>query len=320
VPHAPPSPLRLTAASFTPNPATDLFMNPGDQIDVSIHDSAQGLVTEIDDLTTGQSGLMTASTANGFAHVMFDPSAGTCTEQPYAWHPMYSTSSEHTRVPWAAHSYNVSYSEEIGHFEYCANVTPEGTCDDTTTAPADGDDDDTGCFPAEESLLVQIGGCIGADTDFDGVSYQRTWPGTLPNANRDARLHPRTILFTSPKFTSGGGGARNYDRVAFEADLPRIEAADFGGICDRTTGDNCVNPPPGSEFYPIYSTRSSGSVGCLWQVGGPKIPGATQTFGGNSATEFGPLLFTVYPEPGFVPEFITNNFRRVLANNPCPRR
>jgi hypothetical protein len=81
-----------------------------------------------------------------------------------------------------------------------------------------------------------------------------------------------------------------------------------------------VNPPPGAAFYPIYTTRANSSVGCYWQEGGPKIPGTTRTFGGNSAAEFGPLLFSVYPEPGFVPEFITNNFRQVLSNNPCPRR
>src|SRR5437868_11243408 len=63
VPHAPASPLNLTLASFTPNPATDLFMNSGDELSISIHDTPTGLVTSIDDLTTGQSGQMTASVA-----------------------------------------------------------------------------------------------------------------------------------------------------------------------------------------------------------------------------------------------------------------
>jgi hypothetical protein len=35
---------------------------------------------------------------------------------------MYSTSGEHTPVPWAARSYNVAFSDEIGHFEYCSVV------------------------------------------------------------------------------------------------------------------------------------------------------------------------------------------------------
>ncbi len=111
-------------------------------------------------------------------------------------------------------------------------------------------------------------------------------------------------------------GTQNYSRVAFEADLPRIEAADFGGNCNRTTGAGCVNPPPGSNFYPFYSTgRRAASASGSW--GGPYIPGTTNTFGGNSAAEFGSLLFSVYPTTaGAIPR--TNNFRSVLGSNPCP--
>ena len=43
VPHAPPDPLGLADASFTPNAATDLFMSSGDQLAVDIHDGAAGL-------------------------------------------------------------------------------------------------------------------------------------------------------------------------------------------------------------------------------------------------------------------------------------
>ena len=312
-PDSPPGPLELTGETFVPNPDTDLFMDPGDELDISIHDSAEGLVTQIDDLTTGESGSMTASVENGFAQVNFAPNAATCTETPYAFHPMYSTSSEHTRVPWAAHSYNVAFSDEIGHFEYCSKANSHGKC----VKPGGGekkDGDDTACFNADESLLVEIGGCIATDNDFDGVSYQETWPGTLTDAEEDASLHPASILFSSATF----GAGQNYERIGFEADLPRIEAADFGGLCNRTTGENCVNPPPGSEFYPFYTTRDDASVGCFWQLGGANIPGTTNTFGGDSAHEFGPLLFIDYPGPIFQPIHRTNDFRQVMAN-PCPR-
>ena len=319
VPHAPASPLGLTAGSFTPNPTTDLFMDPGDQLDISIHDSADGLVTSINDLTSGESGSMTASIANGFAQVNYDPTAATCTQTPYAFHPMYATSGEHTRVPWAAHSYNVAFADEIGHFEYCRNANPHGKCvvpggvEGETNHKKDGDD--SACFDADESLRIQVGGCIATDNDFDGVSYQTTWPGTLSNPALDAAVNPGSVLFSSPTF----GGGQNYDRVGFEADLPRIEAADFGGICDRSTGANCVNPPPGSNFYPFFSTRTDASVGCFWQLGGANIPGTTNTFGGSSSAEFGPLLFLDYPGAGLVPIHRTNDFRQVLSTNPCQR-
>ena len=310
VPHAPAAPLDLTLDSFTPNPSTDLFMNAGDQLDISIHDSADGLVTEIHDLTTGQSGSMTASVANGFAQVNYDPTATTCTQTPYAFRPMYATSSEHTRVPWAAHSYNVAFSDEIGHWEYCADVnTADGTCNDPGS-----DADDFFCLPASESLRVQVSGCFATDNDFNGVSYQPGWPGSNPNAGQDQVFHPRSVLFSSPTFNGG----TNYSRVAFEADLPRIEAADFGGNCNRSTGANCVNPPPGANFYPIYSTRNNSGVGCIWQLGGIYIPGTKNTFGGTSTAEFGPLLFLDYPGPGFTPIHRTNDFRQVLSGNPCP--
>ena len=79
-----------------------------------------------------------------------------------------------------------------------------------------------------------------------------------------------------------------------------------------------MNPPPGSDFYPFFSTRNA-AVGCFWQLGGPYIPGTTNRFGGSSAAEFGPLLFLDYPGPGNTPIHRTNDFRKVLASNPCPR-
>src|SRR5215469_609848 len=68
----------------------------------------------VKDVTTGQTGSMTASVANGFAQIVFDPTATTCKSRPYAYHPMYSTSSETTNVTWAAHTLNVAFSDEIG--------------------------------------------------------------------------------------------------------------------------------------------------------------------------------------------------------------
>jgi len=234
---------------------------------------------------------------------------------------MYSTSSEHTRVPWAAHSYNVAFSDEIGHFEYCNAVTGEGG-DCTDNGEPALDDDDTGCFTSAVSLLVKIGGCLATDNDFDGTSYQPVWPGAPGAKNGDV---PEPVMFTSPLFNM----TQNYSRVAFEADLPRIEAPDSGGICDRFSGANCNNPPPGSHFYPFYSTgtgegdfwKGSGvkpKDGCLWQLGGAGIKGTTNDFGGNSTNEFGPLLFSFYPTPNPATRLRTNNFRNVLGSTPCP--
>ena len=41
-------------------------------------------------------------------------------------------------------------------------------------------------------------------------------------------------------------------------------------------------------------------------------------FGGNSTAEFGPLLRTLYPEPGFTTSVLINNFNSGDMGNPCP--
>jgi hypothetical protein len=311
---APANPVDATAATFTPNSSKDLFMNSGDAVTVGFRDSANGLVVTMDDHTSGQSGSMTASAANGFGEVQFAPTGGACNNIPYDFHPMYSTSSTSTRVPWTAHSYNVAFSDETGHFEYCNAVNgSSGTCRTAGVSEPNGqtDGDDSLCFPASASLLVQVTGCTNSDGDFDGVPYGNNWPGTNPDATHDTLLHPSSLLLTSP-LTNGS----NYQQAAFEADLPRIERSDFGGTCNGSTGANCVNPPPGAAFYPIYSTTNTGT-GCAWQLGGPNIPGTTNTFGGTSATEYGTKpLKLAYPSVGG-PVFIYEDFRNILTN-PCP--
>jgi hypothetical protein len=316
----PANPVQATAATYTPNASKDLFMNSGDHITVRLHDTAHGMQVNLKDGTTGQAGWMTASPANGFAQVNFRPHESKCTVTPYAFHPMYATSSPATRVPWAAHSYNIAFSDEIGHFEYCDNgaVEPNGTCvasKRTDFAGVDGDDNF--CLPASLSFRYPVSGCAGTDFDFDGLSYKKDWPGS---STKNTAV-PTPIRFSSPLI----GGTTNYSRVAFEADMPRIEQfttppcqRHVANPRDPNPGAGCVNPPRGAKFYPFFTTTGSGTS-CLWQEGGANIPGTTNTFGGSSAAEFGPLLFLDYPGPGFTPIHRTNDFRQVLPSNPCGR-
>jgi hypothetical protein len=335
VAHAPASPLLATQSTFTPNPQTDLFMNSGDRLVVSLQDTSNGFQVVIIDLSTGQIGSMTASAANGFGEVRFDPNGTDCDpgthNLPTNFHPMYATSSEHTRVPWAAHSYNVAFSDEIGHFEYCNAVNSEGgSCIENGVHDLDatlsGAEDDNFCFDAAASPSVQIGGCIDADSDFDGVPYRLVWPGTFSKRHLDRSLHPQPVRFTSPLFLDGFGVPLNYSRVGFETNLPRIEfdtkppcQRHISNPSDTNPGEGCVNPPVGADFYPFYTTtRMSDRGDCSWQLGGANIPRTTQTFGGSSTSEFGSLLPLAYPAVGGVPTFLYDNFRNVLSRNPCP--
>jgi hypothetical protein len=78
-------------AAVNPDPNKDLFMNPGDRILIHMHDTPAGFQVNLVDLSTGQTGSMTASIANGFGHILFTPKSATCHEAPYAFHPEYST-------------------------------------------------------------------------------------------------------------------------------------------------------------------------------------------------------------------------------------
>jgi hypothetical protein len=151
--------------------------------------------------------------------------------------------------------------------------------------------------------------------------YQNVWPDG--NAN-----HPAPVDFSSPLT-----GGLNYDRVAFETDLPRIEVKGVGGAnnCNRTTGTGCINPPLSDDgsaaaFYPFYSTAAGGTTPCSWVIGNqipsnPNYPiSTTNSFGGNPA-EYGPLYLSTYLAFPATLNFNTssrfNNFHNPLTSNPC---
>jgi hypothetical protein len=323
-----------TFAGFTPTDNDSLFFNSGDLLRIELEDTAHGLKITIHDLTTGEQGSMVASAANGFMQLLFQPNATVCKTKAVDFHPTYATSSEKTGNTWAAHSYNIAFSDEIGHYEYCnrinhsggkdpfgdvfGNCVTDGVHDLNTNNKLIGDDD-VNCADTSNNTVgfVPNIGCFGTDTDFSGVPYQLDWPGTNGNASIDRALHPTPISFKSPIFTTADGEQRNYARVAFEANMPRIEAADFGGNCNRTTGVGCTNPPPNANFYPIYSIQAA-EGSCRWSIGGPFIPGTTDSFGGNSVTEYGQLFASLFPGTAG-PRFIIENYRRILSN-PCPNR
>ena len=331
---------------FNLDPTKDFFMKSGDQLSVHMFDTASGFTVVVNDLTTGRSGKMVASAANGFASVKFDPNANSCSTITQAYHPMYSTSSPSTRVIWAAHSYNVAYSDEIGHFEYCADPIADnalscggapGSGFATSNDPSTAETQDMNyCLPVPglgdpnptASSRIKVGGCLGvldeSDIDFDGVPYDpRAWPGGFTNNAAAELLAPSPIMFTSPTF----GGGRNFGQTAFEVNLPRIEGDNFGGVtepcqrhvanpADPNPGQGCVNPPPQSRFYPFFSTTIINQQ-CWWQEGGANLPNTRNRFGGEVA-EFGSVQTYSYPaSPAGTVTQRDNDFRQILDGNPC---
>src|SRR6185437_4292834 len=117
VPAGPPSPQLTNFRTFTPNAQT-LQIHFGDALRVAISDPSAGFTIRIDDLTTGQSGRMTASAANGFMNT--NPT--TCKGTPFTFHAEYNTAKQQNQVPWAALQGGVLMQQETGHSEACAKL------------------------------------------------------------------------------------------------------------------------------------------------------------------------------------------------------
>jgi hypothetical protein len=295
-PVGPPGPDKQSAKTFTPSKDT-LMMNSGDTLTVSMHDTPDGYFTEITDNTTGESGSMTASIRNGFRHIIWDPVRFTCKGKPYAFHAMYdralppmANGQPQAWTTWSAHTDNVAYDVETGHFE------PADAASDTTSV------DDPPCFTGPV-----IPGCFAGagDSDFDGYPYKAAdWPGGSTNT-------PTPNYLSSPR----SNGIDAYPIVRFETDLPRIEEANNGGglSCDHHTGAGCTNPPPGA-FYPWYHLfKPPASLGsCAWGLSNDGLANQTNNFGGETDA-WGPLEVTNY---GF--DTRIHNFARILSSNPCP--
>jgi hypothetical protein len=235
IPTGPPGPDSATAATFTPNAQT-LLMNQGDTLKITIKDTPDGLLNRIDDMTSGQSGFMVASAANGFQSL----NVNDCSPTNFTFHPEFSTAKFGNFVPWAALQANVGFAVETGHFEVGAN--------------GDGDSDDPPCFSGPT-----VPGCIGSDTDFDGTSYVADWP--------DGTSHTPTSVRISSVFGNGVGPIsapagtitynNPYSSLMFETDVLASEST-----CNPD-GSGCTVPPPGAQFYPFYTE----TAGCVFTFG-----------------------------------------------------
>jgi hypothetical protein len=281
VPTGPPSPQLSNLASATPNKHT-LLINPGDTVRIHVFDAAipggHALETLEQDLTTGQSGFMIASGANGFMHTSINDCSGT----PFNFEPMYSSARAQNILPWGAGPYNVNSEFEIGHFEPCTRVQQRSTLTfetfsdayynncispyERTTAPDKGsstEPNDSPCYKAgdthggtaDPNLVTGCDVFFGAigDLDYDGTPYWPDWPdATQPDR------YPSTFLQRQP--TSLG---HRYESIQFVTDTSATQPG-----CDLITGAGCTLPAQGApgNFYPYWTLASVGDQ-CVWEFG-----------------------------------------------------
>lgn len=314
-PTGPPDPLHSTVASFTPDNDV-LFMNQGDAVAITVGDSPAGLHVTLADQTTRKTGTMTASAASGFAQMVFAPGPSTeCQSVPYTFHPMYSTSSIETRATWTAFPYNIAYSDETGHFDYCSQVdTTTGNCTGLEGAPGDqkpADADDTFCFAPGQATVDRIGGCTASNYGFDGPPYLNDWPDGQRN-------RPTPVMFSSP--LTGRNFTVNYAQTALVAPLPFDEEGAGNQPCDTHTRTGCTLLPvtddgQPAQFYPyFYTTRVDG---CTWGEG-TDIPGLTvRDFG--KLQQYGTYDAGVYyTGTGGAPDSFSSVFMHLYPGNLCP--
>jgi hypothetical protein len=321
VPNGPPSPQLANLASSTPNAET-LLMNPGDQIRLHIFNpavpgehGAHALEAKVTDLTTGESGFIQASAANGFMNTNILDCSGT----PYNFQPEYSTAKKKNLSPWGAGTEVISSSFETGHFTPCTSISgkekiklapgvtdtqfnfchgpyqdaggPETEALEPTKAP---------CFPkGDEHGGLAAGfpdtttGCLdfedGGDIAFIGTPYYEEWPtSTTPTAN------PSTWQIESPT----GPGTQAFTSYQFQTDLPFSELTT---CVDPNHPQGCTAPSPISPggFYPYWTQATSPKSGkCVWEFGNVtngKTFGGVKQYGKLNPNNFPDLSSRFFP-------------------------
>jgi HYR domain len=229
-----------------------LLMSNGDSILVTIHDTASGLETEVNDLTTATTGTMVASGANGFVH---NANQTDCATTAFDFHPMYATASPGQVVPWASLAPNVSLDFEIAHWELCGDAA-------CMTLPDGGDADDTNC-----STVRGVGGCFGSDTDHDGTSYQADWPD-------GSASFPSTLIIGSADDKGVGPLSTSVSQTSnYDEGYPTIKFATTESIA--------------APFYPFFSQAGTGAS-CVFNFGNFISGVTTNDFG--QAAQYGTTI------------------------------
>ena len=205
-----------------------------------------------------RAGSMTASIANGFGHILYEPElrhmpCGAVRVPPRVQHGQPAR--QHVV---RAHLQRGLSRTRSGTSRTASSWTRDFNC--AVPAGYEGqaarpDDDNDFCVPAEDSMLVQINGCFSDDGDFDGPVLSARLAGDDPNRAAGRRAPPIAGPVHQP---ARERRRRTTRRSRSRPTCPRIEAADSQDnppFCNRTTGADCVNPPRGAAFYPFYSTR-----------------------------------------------------------------
>jgi hypothetical protein len=335
VPTGPPSPQDADLATEVPNSET-LLMNPGDTIRFHMYDAptpggGDAFTVVMDDLTTGQSGFMQASAANGFMNT----SSANCSGTPFNFQPEFNTAKAGNINSWGADQVDISTVFETGHWEPCTSLSDEIT-------PNPLDPGDTGglyntCSSPYESApgihrtSAEIGNALcyyagdthpgydgagtstppdlmtgcqdnlyqNGDLDFLGPPYYR---GSWPTGPTPTSRVPSSFVEQFP--TTNG---QQYSQFFFQTDIALSEYECGGGDYANAsaTAAGCTVPPQGpGNFYPYWTQSQNG--GCSLEFGNVSSGFGLTDFGQDK--QYGSDQFAKYGYPQFIGK---------TYNNPC---
>ncbi len=170
-------------AAVNPDYTKDLLMSPGDRVTIHMHDTPAGFRVDLSDLTTHQSGSMTASTAQRLRARAVHAEREHVHVGAVCVPPEYSTANPRGNT-WSAHTYNVAYSDEIGHFEHCTRSTRTSTAPSPARTTRRSTTTTAFCVPGTDALVVHINGCFPATSTSTGRRTRTT--GRAPTRTRSS--------------------------------------------------------------------------------------------------------------------------------------
>ena len=192
---APANPLALSddpnLTGLNPDLSKDLLMNPGDKLRMHMHDTPAGYRVDINDLTTGQHGSMTASIANGFGQILFQPNAKKCHVAPVRVPPdVQLGGAARLHLGRAHHQRRRVRRDRPLRVLRCDRPDHRRMHEGRRRRPhASTRTTRTASTARQFGALIPIKGCVLDDGDFDGPSYLHDWPGSFKNPVLDRKMH-----------------------------------------------------------------------------------------------------------------------------------
>jgi len=334
VPTGPPSPQDADTGTEVNNSET-LLMNPGDKVTFHMFDApapggGKAFKVVMDDLTTGQSGYMQASAANGFQTT----SSADCSGTPFNFQPEFNTAKASNVIGWAADQTDISTEFETGHWQPCTSLSDQVS--PNPLDPSDGSPMYDTCTSPYENVAgihqspAELGnglcyyagathpgyngagtktppnrmtGCgddldQNGDLDFLGTPYYR---GEWPTGPTPTSRVPSSFVESFP--TTNG---QQYSQYFFQTDIALSEyecgGGDYADAASNSAG--CTVPPQGpGGFYPYWSQIVNGGS-CTLEFGNVSSGAGLTDFGQDK--QYGTDQFAKLGFPQFIGRTYTN--------------